>query len=372
MYLVVGAGLAGSVISERIANVLDKKVLLIDRRNHIGGNVYDYKNSNGIYIHKYGPHIFHTNKEKVWSYLNFFVDFEQYYHRVLAVVDGMKIPLPFNINSLFKVFPKIKSDKLLDLLLNKYEFGEEVPILDFIESDNKTLNKLGEFIYEKIFLHYTIKQWGLSPEDIDKAVTSRVPIRLSEDNRYFKDKYQGLPENGYTNMIKKMIDSSNIEVSLDTGFNDITDQDKFDKIIYTGCIDEYFNFKYGELDYRSLNFENKEYGIDKFQETSQVNYPNDYNYTRITEPKHFYRATSGIKNRTNILIEYPTEYSRDKNEPYYPVLDEYNKKIYNKYNDDGKNLDNTIFIGRLADYKYYNMDDIIAKALHVFKNKIRE
>jgi len=368
MYLVVGAGLAGSVMAERIATQLNKEVLVIDRRNHIAGNTYDYIDENGIRIHKYGPHIFHTNSEDVWNYLSQFTSFEPYYHQVLAVVEGMKIPIPFNINSIEMVFPKSIASRIIEHLLNEYDFGTKVPILKLMESSHKTLKELGDYVYRNIFLEYTKKQWGLKPIEIDKSVTSRVPVYISKDNRYFQDKYQGMPDYGYTSMVEKMLSNEKIRVELNTDFKDIDNKGYFENIIYSGCIDEYYDYKYGELGYRSLDFQIRNMNIQNFQEVSQVNYPNDYQFTRITEPKHFYRESDVINKKTILQFEYPMSFMRNKNEPYYPIPNDQNNSIYQKYKDFVGKESNITFIGRLADYKYYNMDQVIARALHTFKH----
>ncbi len=370
MYLIVGAGLAGAVIAERIASQLNKEVLVIDRRNHIAGNIFDYVDENGIWVHKYGPHIFHTNSEDVWNYLNQFTDFEPYYHRVLAVVEGMKIPVPFNLNSLAMVFPETMANNMTEILLSEYGFGTKVPILKLLESGHPLMKELGDYVYHNVFLEYTKKQWGLKPTEIDRSVTSRVPVYISKDNRFFQDKYQGMPLLGYTTMVEKMLSHRNIKVELDTDFKDVDKDKRYEKIVFSGCIDEYHNYQFGELGYRSLSFEKRTMNLNTYQETSQVNYPNDYQFTRITEPKHFYREILEEAKKTTLLVEYPQAYDKSKNEAYYPIPNDLNNTIYQKYKEIGKSDKNTIFIGRLADYKYYNMDEVVGRTLMVFNKLI--
>jgi len=366
MYLVVGAGLAGAVIAERIASQHNKEVTVIDRRNHIAGNIFDYVDENGIIVHKYGPHIFHTNSDKVWNYLNKFTDFEPYFHRVLAAVEGMEVPIPFNLTSLEQVYPKTKYYRMTEKLISEYGFGVKVPILKLLKSNHILLKELADYVYRNIFLGYTIKQWGLKPTEIDKSVTSRIPVYISKDTRYFQDKYQGMPQGGYTKMVEKMLSSKKIKVQLNTDFADIDDVQSYKKIIYTGCIDEYCNYKYGKLGYRSLEFNTIKYSLKQYQNVAQINYPNEYDFTRITEPKHFYKETKHNIDDTIILKEYPKEYIEKQNEPYYPILNDDNKILYKKYKEDVNKIKNIILLGRLADYKYYNMDQVISSSMIAF------
>ena len=373
-YLIVGSGLSGSVLAERIANELNKKVLIIDKRNHIGGNVYDYYNEYGILVHKYGPHIFHTQMKKVWDYTSRFTDWNLYYHKVLAVVDGQKIPVPFNLNSLHKVFPASYAKKLEDLLISNYGFGIKVPILKLLETKNDDLKFLADYVYKNIFLGYNLKQWGLKPEELDYSVSSRVPIYISRDDRYFQDTYQGIPKEGYTKIIEKMLSNKNIKVLLNTDYKEIIDDIKFDKLIYTGHIDYYFDYMFGHLPYRTLEFKfetinNINIESSYFQEKAQINYPNDYDFTRITEFKHL---TAQKSNCSTIAYEYPMAYDHKQKEidPYYPIPKEENAILFNKYKAEADKLENVIFLGRLADYKYYNMDQTIGVALQTFEKKI--
>lgn len=365
-YVIVGAGLAGSVFAERAANLLNKKVLIIEKRDHIGGNAYDEYNEDGILVHKYGPHIFHTNYKEVWDYISKFTEMNIYYHHVLGSIDGKYVPLPFNLNTLHKLLPEVFANKLERILIKNYGFGVKIPILKLKERGNEELKFLADFIYEKVFLNYTMKQWRMKPEELDEEVTGRVPIYISKDNRYFHDKYQGMPKYGYTKVFKKMLDNKNIHVLLNTDYKEVIDQIEFNKLVYTGPIDYFFDYKYGKLPYRSLIFEFETFDIEKFQPVGTVNYPNDYNFTRITEFKHM---TGQIHNKTTILREFPKKYDGEYDIPYYPIPQKRNSDLYMKYKMEAEKLSNVIFIGRLAEYKYYNMDEIVNRVLQLFKEE---
>lgn len=374
-YVIIGAGLAGVVMAERIATQLNKKVIIIEKRNHIGGNCFDFKDENNILIHKYGPHLFHTNNKEVIEYLSQFTKWDIYNHEVLAYVDGKKIPIPFNINTLYEVFPQSKAKALEDKLLQTYAYNSKIPILELKKSTDKDLQFLADFVYEKIFVNYTAKQWGMKPEDMDGAVTARVPIFVGRDNRYFNDSYQMLPKNGYTNMIQNMLNHKNIKLMLNTDFKEVCylkDKDfyLFDsifqgKVIYTGQIDELFDYKFGDLPYRSVEMKFETIEKEYYQEKATVNYPNDYDFTRITEFKHIHPINSS---KTTILKEYPQEYKIGVNTPYYPIFTDKNQTNYNKYLEYAKEFENLILLGRLAEYKYYDMDDIVERALEVLEH----
>jgi len=360
-YLIIGSGFAGSVIAERIANVLGKRVLIVEKRNHIGGNCYDFKDENGIIVHKYGPHIFHTNFKEVWDYLSHFTDWIYYQHKVLGFINGKLVPIPFNLNSLYELMPLKLAEGLEEKLINNFGYNKEIPILGLRKTDDKDLKFLADFIYEKVFLHYTEKQWGIKPEEIDPLVTARVPVVISRDDRYFQDKYQGIPKDGYTKMFEKML--KNIEVQLNTDFKEIKDKIKYDLLIYTGPIDEFFDYKYGKLDYRDLKIEFKTLNQEGYQPAAVVNYPNEYNFTRITEFKKFDICNKSKK--TTIGIEYPG----NSGFMAWPVLNERNREIFKKYWQEAEKLkeENIYFVGRLAEYKYYDMDDAVKNSLELFK-----
>lgn len=384
-FIVVGAGFAGLVIAERISSKLNKKVLIIEKRSHIGGNCYDYRDENGILIHKYGPHIFHTSYDEVFNYLSNFTDWVPYQHKVLGYIDGKKVPIPFNFDSINILFPKDFSKSLQSKLLSYFEYGTRTSILKMKNTEDKDIRFLAEYIYEKVFLNYTTKQWGTKPEDISPEVIERVPVVIGKDDRYFNDKYQYLPEKGYTSMFKNMLDSNNIKVLLNTDFKEVLKIDIQNKkifflgnefkgkLIFTGMIDELFDYMFGMLPYRSLKFQLKDIKTDFFQEVATVNYPNDYDFTRITEYKHFYKLyymDSSFKN-TKIVFEFPDNYELGKI-AYYPILSENSRKIYNNYKDISMSLKDLVLVGRLADFKYYDMDDIVKRSLEVFDGEVKQ
>ncbi|RPD49959.1 UDP-galactopyranose mutase [Hymenobacter sediminis] len=355
-YLIVGAGFAGSVLAERLATRSNKKVLIVDKRSHIAGNAYDHYNEEGILVHKYGPHIFHTNSKDVFEYLSNFTDWRPYEHRVLASVDGQMVPMPINLDTI---------NKLYGLSLNSFEVeqffesvAEQVPVIK--TSEDVVVSKVGRELYEKFFKNYTRKQWGMDPSELDKSVTSRVPTRTNRDDRYFTDTYQAMPLHGYTRMFERMLDHPNIKVMLNTDYHDIVDFIPFKEMIFTGPVDEYFDFKYGKLPYRSLEFKHETLNQENYLAAPVVNYPNDNLYTRITE----FKALTGQKHpKTSIVYEYP----KAEGDPYYPVPRLENAELYNKYKKLADETPNVHFVGRLATYKYYNMDQVVAQALTLYK-----
>ncbi|WP_342462714.1 UDP-galactopyranose mutase [Geobacillus sp. FSL K6-0789] len=376
-YVIIGTGFAGSVLAERIATQLNKKVLMIEKRNHIGGNAYDSYDSQGILIHNYGPHIFHTKVKKVWDYLSNFTEWHLYHHKVLGVIDGQKVPIPFNLNSIHQVFPKNLAERLEKKLIENFGYNKKVPILKLREVEDEDLKFLADYIYEKVFLGYTTKQWGVTPEELDPSVTGRVPVYISRDDRYFQDPYQGMPKEGYTKLFERMLDHENIKILLNTDYKEVLQFNfetgeaslfgqKFNgKIIYTGPIDYFFDYKFGQLPYRSLNFVFEQFNQEKVQEVGTVNYPNDYNFTRITEFKHL---TNQSSDKTTTVKEFSQEYIPGENIPYYPIKNENNLELYRLYKEEARKYDNLIFIGRLAEYQYYDMDMVVAKSLKTFES----
>lgn len=366
--IVVGAGFSGATIANLIANNLNEKVIVIDQKNHIAGNCYDYRDQNGIMIHKYGSHIFHTNNKKVWEYLKQFTDFNTYMHEVVGVIDGIEAHIPFNFNTLYQVFPTTMAKNIEKKLLSKFEYNTKIPILEFQKQNDDDLKYLANYVYEKIFLNYTTKQWGKAPQEIDGAVTARVPVFLSKDNRYFQDKYQGIPLNGYTKIVEKMLSHPNIKIILNKNFKNFKDKNinllKNARIFYTGSIDEYFNYKFGQLPYRSVNFKFEEHNMEFYQSHACINYPNNYDFTRVHEYKHY---LSDKSSKTVIAKEYSEAFILGKNERYYPINSEENKKLYDKYLIEAQKENNVHFLGRLGDYKYYNMDIAIARAMELFE-----
>lgn len=366
--IVVGAGFSGATIANLIANNLNEKVIVIDQKNHIAGNCYDYRDQNGIMIHKYGSHIFHTNNKKVWEYLKQFTDFNTYMHEIVGVIDGIEAHIPFNFNTLYQVFPTTMAKNIEKKLLSKFEYNTKIPILEFQKQNDDDLKYLANYVYEKIFLNYTTKQWGKAPQEIDGAVTARVPVFLSKDNRYFQDKYQGIPLNGYTKIVEKMLSHPNIKIILNKNFKNFKDKNinllKNARIFYTGSIDEYFNYKFGQLPYRSVNFKFEEHNMEFYQSHACINYPNNYDFTRVHEYKHY---LSDKSSKTVIAKEYSEAFILGKNERYYPINSEENKKLYDKYLIEAQKENNVHFLGRLGDYKYYNMDIAIARAMELFE-----
>lgn len=355
-YLIVGAGFAGSVLAERLASQAGKKVLIIDKRDHIAGNAYDYYNEDGILIHKYGPHIFHTNSKEVFEYLGQFTEWRPYEHRVLASVDGQLVPIPINLTTINQLYGlSLNSSQVEEFFASKAEKVAQVRT-----SEDVVVSKVGRELYEKFFRGYTRKQWDLDPSELDASVTARVPTRTNKDDRYFTDTYQAMPLHGYTMMFQKMLSHPNIKVMLNTDYKEVIDIIPHKQLIYTGPIDAYFDFCYGKLPYRSLEFKFETIDKDVFQPTGTVNYPNEQLYTRITDFKYL----TGQKHpKTAIVYEFP----RAEGDPYYPVPRPENAEIYKKYQQLAATMTNTYFVGRLATYKYYNMDQVVAQALTTFK-----
>ena len=374
--IIIGAGFAGAVMAERLASEQGRKVLVVERRSHIGGNCHDRRDENGILIHTYGPHLFHTDDVEVWKYLSRFTAWDVYQHRVLAVIDGKKVPIPFNLDTLYEVFPESMAGRMEAALLESYAYNTKVPILQLKQSANKDLQFLADFVYEKIFLHYTEKQWGMKPEDIDGAVTARVPVFIGRDGRYFNERFQAVPTHGYTELFRKLLAHPSIKLMLNTSFHDIMsirdnrifflDQPFHGKVIYTGMLDELFDYELGELPYRSVRMSFETVKQESYQEAATVNYPNNYTFTRITEFKKIHPADT---RNTTILKEYPQAYVRGENTPYYPVFTEETRGMYAKYQQKATHVPQLALLGRLAEYRYYDMDDIVKAALEQAKER---
>jgi UDP-galactopyranose mutase len=355
-YLIVGAGFAGSVLAERLASQLNKKVMLLDKRNHIGGNAYDLYNEDGILIHQYGPHIFHTNSPEVFEYLSRFTEWRPYQHKVLASVDGQLVPMPINLDTINRLYgTNMTSFQLKEFFESVAEARESIQT-----SEDVIVSKIGRELYEKFFRNYTRKQWGLDPSALDASVTARVPTRTNRDDRYFTDRYQVMPLHGYTRMFERMIAHPNIKVLLNTDYREVEQWLPFRKLIYTGPVDEFFDYCYGKLPYRSLEFEFKTFHMPIYQPAAVVNYPNEYEYTRVTEFKYL---TGQEHPKTSVVYEYP----RAEGDPYYPVPRPENTQVYKQYKVLADATENVHFVGRLATYKYYNMDQVVAQALTLFK-----
>ncbi len=356
--LIVGAGFAGSVLAERFARDAGKRVLLVDRRAHIGGNAYDTLNDDGILIHQYGPHIFHTNSEDVFSYLSRFTKWRPYEHRVLAHVRGRLVPMPINLDTINALYGyELDSAAMEQFLAQRAERVDKIQT-----SEDVVMSKVGRELYELFFQGYTRKQWGLDPSQLDASVTSRIPIRYDRDDRYFSDKYQAMPLRGYTHMFQNMLDHPNIELALGADYREL-DGVRADLTVFTGPVDEYFERCYGPLPYRSLRFEHHTMDVEQYQPVAVVNYPNDRAYTRVTEYKHL---TGQRHPRTSITFEY----AQSEGDPYYPIPRPENSALYAKYNTLAERTPDVYFVGRLGTYKYYNMDQVVAQALTTYA-KIR-
>ncbi|MCL4399804.1 UDP-galactopyranose mutase [Patescibacteria group bacterium] len=360
--VIVGAGISGSTLAERFASVFRKRVLLIEKRNHIGGNCYDFLNEAGVLVPKYGPHFFHTNDEKVWNYVNSFSDWIPYEHRVLSSVDEKLVPVPVNITTVNELLGiNLGTENEMEVWLSKNVERFDNPK----NSEESALARIGEYLYEKMFKNYTKKQWDMWPSELDPEVMDRIPVRKNFDDRYFTDKYQAMPKDGYTKLFERMINNKNIEVRLNSDWDDVKNHPiVYEKLFFTGPIDQFFHYKFGEkLQYRSLRFEFETLDMEYFQRTAQINYPSlDVPYTRITEPKH---ATGQKCSKTTIIKEYSTW----TGEPYYPVPTSRNKELYLKYKKEAESLEREgiYFVGRLANYKYFNMDQAFRNALDLFE-----
>lgn len=357
-FLVVGAGFAGAVVAERMARCYGKKVLVIDRRDHVGGNAYDHCNKEGILVHRYGPHIFHTNADQVFQYLSQFTSWRPYEHRVLASVDGKLVPVPINrdtVNRLYNL--SLTSDNEVEAFFaSRAEARPSVRT-----SEDVVVSKVGRDLYEKLFRNYTRKQWGKDPSELDALVTARIPVRTNSDDRYFTDRHQAMPKHGYTRLFENMLDHDNIRVALGCDFRYLAANVHYRSLVYTGPVDEFFDFRFGELPYRSLRFQHETLETEYLQPVAVINYPNEHAYTRITEFKHL---TGQIHKRTSIVYEFPSS----EGDPYYPVPTPENAALYKRYADLAAATKNVHFVGRLATYKYYNMDQVVAQALTLCKH----
>ncbi len=355
-HLIVGAGFAGAVLAERLASQLGRRVLIVDKRPHIGGNAYDRYDDAGILVHPYGPHIFHTNSAEVFDYLSQFTQWRPYQHRVLASVDGHLVPLPINLDTV---------NRLYGMNLSANELGAYFDSVaerrgQVLTSEDAVVSQVGRDLYNKFFRGYTRKQWGLDPAELDASVTARVPSRTSRDDRYFTDTFQAMPRHGYTRMFEAMLRHPNIKVMLNTDYREVAHLVPWKHMVYTGPIDAFFGHKHGRLPYRSLEFQHLTLPQAHYQQVGTVNFPNDYAYTRVTEFKHL---TGQVHAQTSVVYEYP----RAQGDPYYPVPRPENAALYRLYRDEADQQANVVFVGRLASYRYYNMDQVVAQSLAAFK-----
>ncbi len=359
-YLVVGAGFAGSVVAERLARVAGKSVLICDRRDHIGGNAYDHPDAAGILVHKYGPHIFHTNSPVIFDYLSQFTAWRAYEHRVLASIKGELFPMPINLDTINRVFNRNLNEPEAKSFLETLAEPRE----NIRTSEDVVVSRVGRVLYEKFFRGYTRKQWGIDPSDLDAQVAARLPVRTNRDDRYFTDEFQAMPKHGYTRMFENMLDHENITVITGADYRDLKKEHRFGDLIYTGPVDEYFDLRFGRLPYRSLEFRHCRLEQEWHQPVAVVNYPNEFEYTRVTEFKHL---TGQSHSGTSIVYEYP----RASGDPYYPIPRPANAAIYARYQALANTLTNVHFVGRLATYRYYNMDQVVGQALTLFKKLMR-
>ncbi|TML66066.1 MAG: UDP-galactopyranose mutase [Actinobacteria bacterium] len=354
-YVVVGAGFAGSTLAERLASQSGKRVLVVERRSHVGGNAYDHYDAAGVLVHRYGPHIFHTNSREVFEYLSDFTEWRRYEHRVRASVDGRLVPLPINLDTINELYgTSLDANGLEEFFASVAE-----PVDRVRTSEDVVVSKVGRELYEKFFRNYTRKQWDLDPSELDASVTARVPTRLNRDDRYFTDTYQAMPLQGYTRMFERMLDHPNIKVLLQTDYREIDGIFPYDGMIYTGPVDEFFDLRYGKLPYRSLEFRFETHDREWFQPAPVVNFPNEHSYTRCTEFKYL---TGQEHAKTTVVYELP----RAEGDPYYPVPRPENGELYKRYKALADATPDVHFVGRLATYKYYNMDQVVAQALAVF------
>lgn len=354
-YLIVGAGFAGAVLAERLARGLNKKVLIVDRRRHIAGNAYDCHDAHGILIHRYGPHIFHTNSAEVFDYLSRFTAWRQYQHRVRCCVDGRMLPMPINLDTLNELYGLNLTPTTMRAFLSGVAEKRDA----VLTSEDVVVGTVGRELYEKFFRNYTRKQWGLDPSELDAQVTARVPVRFNRDDRYFTDTFQAMPAQGYTRMFENMLDHDNIQIMLQADYRDVAEQVNYSNLIFTGPIDEYFDHRFGKLPYRGLEFKHETHHKPVFQSAPVVNYPNEYAYTRVTEFKYL---TGQEHPLTSIVYEYP----KSDGDPYYPIPRPDNAVLYKKYHALAAETPDVHFVGRLGTYRYYNMDQVVAQALTLF------
>ena len=354
-YLIVGAGFAGSVLAERLASVAGKRVLVVDKRTHIGGNAYDCYDDAGILIHKYGPHIFHTNSAEVFAYLSQFTEWRPYQHRVRARVDGQLVPIPINLDTVNTLY----GTHFTAFELEQFFASVAEPRDPIRTSEDVVVSKVGRELYEKFFRTYTRKQWGLDPSELDASVTARVPTRCNRDDRYFTDTYQAMPLHGFTRLFERMLAHPNIKLLLNCDYREIVGSVRYEEMIYSGPVDEFFDFRFGKLPYRSLRFRWETRDTEWVQPVAVINYTLDEAYTRVTEMKHL---SGQVHPKSSLVYEYPCA----DGDPYYPVPQPANAQLYKQYRALAEATPGVHFVGRLATYRYYNMDQVVAQALAVF------
>ena len=375
--LVVGAGLSGAVAARVLADA-GKRVLIVEQRNHIGGNCYDEIDEAGILVHRYGPHLFHTDNADAWEFMERFTPMDVYEHRVKADINGKKVSLPFSLETLYEIFPPNTASIHEDALLRNFEYGKKVTAGELLSHEEPDVRSVGQFVYDHIFKNYTIKQWDIDIEELDAGVSARVPIYMNRDTRYFTDRYQGVPRYGYTKFFNNLLDHDNIHIMLKTPAKEVfamNDSDMYflgDKfegdVIYTGSLDEIFDYDEEMLPYRSVELKFETYPTESYQEAATVNYPNNYAFTRITEFRKIHPYTNS--NSTTILKEYPVAFKLGVNERYYPITNKGTRYIYENYYHRAHGVYNFYVLGRLGEYKYYDMDDVIAESLKLARRLV--
>ena len=364
MYLVVGAGLTGCIFAQKIATELKEKVVLIDKRDHLAGYLYDYKDKNDILIHKFGPHIFHTDERKTWDYLSQFTKWYPFNLKLKAFVEGNIVPMPFNLNTLYDSLSQQMAQALEVKLINNFGYNKRVRISELKQTNDKDLNFLADYIFESVYKGYINQKHLYASEEKKEKLIAKVSISLDRNDQFYHDKYQAVPSNGYSEMMKNIIDNKLIELKLNVDFRNLkpSDLEKYTKIIYTGNVDEFFDYKYGKLPYENYEYDIQSYESKNFQDTFQITYPNEYDYIFSTEYKHLYNKTS---NNTTVVYTHP---STDDKEHYYPITSRENKDIYTQYFEETKQMDNYLFVGRLAEFRYFSMTQTIENSLMSFEN----
>jgi UDP-galactopyranose mutase len=358
-YLVVGAGFAGATIAQRLAAHGGKKVLICDRRPHIGGNAYDHYDEAGILVHKYGPHIFHTNSREVFEFLSQFTEWRPYQHRVRACVDGQLLPIPINLDTVTQHY----GTNMTSFTLEEFFKSVAEPVAAVRTSEDVIVSRVGRELYEKFFRNYTRKQWGLDPSELDATVTARVPVRTNRDDRYFTDTYQVMPRHGFTRMFERMLTHPNIKVLLNADYREVRETIPHEEVVFTGPVDEYFDYCFGKLPYRSLQFQFETRNEAVAQPAPVINYPNENAYTRVTEFKYL---TGQEHAKTSLVYEF----ARADGDPYSPIPRPENAALYRKYQELAEATPGVHFIGRLGTYKYYNMDQVVAQALTLYSKLV--
>ena len=358
-YCIVGAGPAGAVSAQQLAQQ-GKRCLIIEKRNHIAGNLHDHYNRYGILIHSYGPHFFRTDKDRIWNYLSQFTDWHYYQHKVLSMVEGMLVPFPINLDTYNMLHNTNLSAAEFERHLASFHSSKEAA-----NAEEAAIDQMGEYLYSLFVKYYTRKQWGKDPQELHADTIRRIRMRTNRESRYQPRKYQAIPHEGYTKMIERMITHPNIYLLLNCDYKNIIDSIDYNHLIYSGPLDYYFDYDLGMLEYRSLRLEEKTFFYESYQEEAVINYPNNYAFTRITE----YKKMTGQRHHfTTVHFEYPQQFQEGVNQPYYPILNDRNLTLREQYLKQANSLKKVSFLGRLAEYRYYDMDDAIEAAINLVKN----